>query len=155
MSAGSPSHGSGNSQDFELNLAPIIDCFTVLITFMLISASFLAVGILDAGAGVMTQPVQGETPPPVAVEVQLHNQFQATVKLSGKSSQTFQIGPSSPGAQAWNFDALENALKEVKSKWPTTDSVLLTADDSVEYLNVIQFMEKIRKIIPGIALGGF
>ena len=36
-------------KDFDLNLAPIIDCMTVLITFMLASASFLSIGILDAG----------------------------------------------------------------------------------------------------------
>ena len=47
MSAGN-FEGSGG-QDFELNLASLIDCFTVLITFLLASASFLSVGILDAG----------------------------------------------------------------------------------------------------------
>ena len=40
---------SKNSLDFELNLAPIIDCFTVLIAFILISASFASINILDAG----------------------------------------------------------------------------------------------------------
>ena len=34
MTSGSESGG----QDFDLNLAPIIDCFTVLITFMLVHA---------------------------------------------------------------------------------------------------------------------
>jgi biopolymer transport protein ExbD len=41
--------GGGNSQDADINLAPIIDCFTVLIAFMLVSASFLSIGVLDAG----------------------------------------------------------------------------------------------------------
>ncbi len=141
-----------NTQDFELNLAPIIDCFTVLITFMLISASFLAIGIMDAGAGIATQPVAGETPPPIAVEIQLLDQYRATVKLSGKSTQTYDI-PAKNGV--WDFEALEKDLGEIKAKWPTTDSVVLAANDNIEYLHLIQFMEKIQKIIPGIALGGF
>lgn len=144
--------GTENNPDFDLNLAPIIDCFTVLITFMLISASFLAVGILDAGAGVMTQPVAGETPPPVAVEVQLHDQYRATVKLTGKSTQNYELTAKNG---AWDMEGLDKALAEIKAKWPTTDSVVLSANDTVEYLHVIQFMEKIHKTIPGIALGGF
>ena len=35
-------------QDFELNIASIIDCFVVLIAFILISTSFFSIGILDA-----------------------------------------------------------------------------------------------------------
>jgi biopolymer transport protein ExbD len=34
--------GGGNGQEVELNITPIIDCFTVLITFLLASASFLS-----------------------------------------------------------------------------------------------------------------
>jgi biopolymer transport protein ExbD len=36
------------SREFDLNLAPIIDCLTVLITFLLASAAFLAIGQLTA-----------------------------------------------------------------------------------------------------------
>ena len=39
--------------DFELNLASIIDCFTVLITYLLVSASFISLGILDVSVPVM------------------------------------------------------------------------------------------------------
>ena len=42
------SRSRGGSLDFELNLAPIIDCLVVLITFMLASASFLSISIFDA-----------------------------------------------------------------------------------------------------------
>ena len=141
-----------HSQDFELNLAPIIDCFTVLITFMLISASFLAVGILDAGAGVVSQPVQGETPPPIAVEVQLQPGNKISIKLSGKSTQNYEI-PARNGS--WDFEKVQAQLSDIKSKWPTTDSIMLSAMDEIEYQNIILAMENIRKIIPGIALGGF
>ena len=38
----------GVELDFDLNLAPIIDCFTVLITFLLISASYISINIIEA-----------------------------------------------------------------------------------------------------------
>jgi biopolymer transport protein ExbD len=56
---GSPGRKSkGASQDFDLNLAPIIDCITVLIAFILISTSFISIGLLDAG--IATETAQQE-----------------------------------------------------------------------------------------------
>ena len=48
------------SQDFDVNITPIIDSFTVLITFMLASASFLSVGIFDAGITDTTGGMSGK-----------------------------------------------------------------------------------------------
>ena len=140
------------SQDFELNLAPIIDCFTVLITFLLVSASFLSIGIFDAGAGIATVPAQNETPPPITIEIDLQSQFKAQIKLTGKSNETFSL-PSKTGE--WDYEGVERVLTGLKTKWPTTDSVVLKASDEVEYFQIIQFMDRIHKMMPGIILGGF
>jgi len=43
----SANFGSSNSQDVDINITPIIDCFTVLITFLLASASFLSIGCFE------------------------------------------------------------------------------------------------------------
>jgi biopolymer transport protein ExbD len=62
--------GSGGTHpaeiDFELNLAPIIDCLVVLITFTLISASFLSVAVFDYGAA-PNSASQSSTTPPVSI----------------------------------------------------------------------------------------
>ena len=39
--------GNSSGQDVDLNITPIIDCFTVLITFLLASASFLSIGFFE------------------------------------------------------------------------------------------------------------
>ncbi|NDF14013.1 hypothetical protein EB061_01655 [bacterium] len=46
MSAG----GGGGEGDVELNIAPIVDCFTVLIAYMLVSMSFIQLSIFEAEA---------------------------------------------------------------------------------------------------------
>ncbi|RYZ61531.1 MAG: hypothetical protein EOP09_19835, partial [Proteobacteria bacterium] len=60
--------GGAGSLEFDLNLAPIIDCFTVLITFLLVSASFLSVSIFDAGFTPVEQ-MGDTTPPPITIQV--------------------------------------------------------------------------------------
>lgn len=157
MNISSGDKKGGMSQDVELNLAPIIDCFTVLITFMLVSASFLSIGIFDAGinAGASTTTT---TPPPISVQVDLKTNFLIEIKVSGKVNKTIPIPTSGKGTTPetqWNFANLNSELAQLKQSWPQTDSIVLNASDEIEYKSLVLAMEQITKVIPGIVLGGF
>jgi biopolymer transport protein ExbD len=149
MSAGM---SSGNGQDFELNLASIIDCFTVLIAFMLASASFLSIGILDAGVAAAGATSATDKPPSVNVSVELGKDQKLTVKLSGKATSSTPIDGL---AGKWNYEALTQNLSGAKSRFSDVAAVTLTADNSIEYKDVVKAMEVIRKTIPVVLLGGF
>lgn len=152
MMVGGESGGSGGSTDFDLNLAPIIDALTVLIAFMLASASFLSIGILDAGIAAAGAQAKDTPPPPVSVTVEMGAGKSMVVKLQGKSNSTQTIAAKDG---EWDLDALKENLNGVKSKWPGVDAVVLTADNSVEYRYVVKTMESIRKTVPAVMLGGF
>src|SRR4051812_4395070 len=85
------SSGGKGSQDVDLNLAPIIDCLTVLVTFMLASATFLSVGVLDAGVGAAGEKSASESPPSVIMQAELGNNQELVLKLSGKANETIRI----------------------------------------------------------------
>lgn len=146
------SEGGSNSQDFDLNLAPIIDCFTVLITFMLVSASFISIGILDAGAGIPGQASSNQTPPAETIQIELQPQFSIEIKLTGAQNQNIQL-PAQSGK--WDYDGLTRELTNTKQKWPKVDSLILSASNDIQYIQIIQCMEKIKKLYPGVLLGGF
>lgn len=146
------SEGGSNSQDFDLNLAPIIDCFTVLITFMLVSASFLSIGILDAGAGIPGQASATQTSPVEVIQIELQPQFGIEIKLTGAQNQTIQL-PAQSGK--WDYDGLSRELTNTRQKWPKVDTLILSAANDIEYIHLITSMEKIRKLYPGVLLGGF
>lgn len=152
---GSSGAGKGRTktgpQDFDLNIAPIIDCFTVLITFMLASASFLSIGVLDAGAG-SAGPQAPESQPQVAVQVELQPQFGILVKLTGKSTANIQLPPKDGKL---DFEGLMGQLARIKSEWTKTDSVTLSASNDLQYRYLIETMEHIHKVMPGVVLGGF
>ena len=137
--------GGSQSLDFELNLAPIIDAFTVLITFMLASASFLSISVFDAGFA-PAEAVGDPSPPPITITVNVKKagSFELNLKGHTNSNKTFP-----------NVDALMEELKSVKAKYPTVLSITLSADDKVEYESVVQAMEKIRAPYPSVVLGGF
>lgn len=156
MSAGVSSQGSGKrggaSQDFELNLAAIIDCFTVLITFMLATASFLSIGMFDAGIAAAGATSSGNEPPPVHLAVELKPDLSIQYKLTGKATSSGSI-PAKDGA--WDHEELTARLAGFKQQWPMLNAVTLSADNTVQYRDVVKSMDVARKTLPVVVLGGF
>lgn len=142
---GSEPSGKALSQDFDLNLAPIIDAFTVLIAFVMISTAFASIGILDAGvaAGGDT-PLSKEVPPVrIAVEVQPEHRF--LVKLTGKENRDLRVSDEA---------ALRKQLDEIRKRWPTVQGAVVSAQNSVPYDEVVQTMDQVRKTFPAVMVGG-
>ena len=142
---------SGSKQDADINLAPIIDCMVVIVAFLLASSSFIAIGLMDAGvaAGV---PAPNAAPPSVVVTVELKSNQTIVVKADGKQNMKSEIG-SEDGK--WNFSKLSEQLEGLKKSHSDLTGVTLVADETVNYEDVVQNMDTIRKTIPAVLLGGF
>ena len=155
MSAGVLPGGSGkhHSQDFELNITSIIDTFTVLITFMLASASFLSIGIFDAGISAGGDQATHVKPPEVNVEVALSRDHSFAIKLTGKVTSTIHVAATKAGD--WDLDGLTSQLGGVKGRFASVQAATLSAENLVEYKDVIRAMESTRKTLPYVLLGGF
>jgi biopolymer transport protein ExbD len=144
------SHGHEGETEFELNLAPIIDCLTVLIAFTLISSTFVAVSILDAGvAATSSDP---STPPPVNITVELNLSGAVDIKVSGQATRSNRIPASEKGH---DFQAMAKELAELKQSWPMVDALTLQAEGDVDYKAIVKGMEKARESYPNVMLGGF
>lgn len=150
-SLGSSKPGS-QAQDFELNLASIIDCFTVLITFLLASSAFLSIGILDAGVAAGTPAQETGTPPAIQINVELLDDSALEIKVSGKVDRKIKLAKKGDEA---DYENLTKELAQLKAQFSGVDALTLSASDNIEYSNVIVAMDKIRKTIPVVLLGGF
>jgi biopolymer transport protein ExbD len=147
-----PGGGKGQSQDFELNITSIIDTFTVLITFMLASASFLSIGIFDAGISAGGDTATTTQPPSINVEVSLSHDHSFIVKLSGKVSSTTTV-PAKGGE--YDLNGLSQNLGAVKAKFADVQAATMVAENTIEYKDIIRAMEQTRKTLPFVLLGGF
>jgi biopolymer transport protein ExbD len=153
MSAG----GGENSQDVELNLAPIIDCFTVLITYLLVTASFLSLAALDVGVsatGTAAPPVESTAPPPMvlSLEVLANGDIKVNVRggVSGKEY------PSLVRARLGQRDEeqLLSRLNEIKKRWPTITDASVSAEPTVIYKEVVKAIKKIQEAMPKVFIAG-
>lgn len=137
--------------DFELNLAPIIDCLVVLITFTMISASFLSISVFDAGFAGPIDPNDKTPPPPVNITVELRAAGDFDVKVSGQIHMSKRI-PMANGER--DYLGLSNELKSLKARWPKVTGVSVEADDLVPYKNIVRAMDSAKESFPEVALGG-
>lgn len=143
---------SGAHQDFELNLASIIDCFTVLIAFMLATASFLSIGLLDAGVAAAGTTASAGDPPQVTLTVELKPDRTISVKTSGKENSSVTLAAKDA---TWNYDSLTTKLTEIKGRWSGLSAATLVAENTIEYRDVVKTMEVTRRTVPVVLLGGF
>lgn len=145
----SASAGGDSNQDFDLNLAPIIDCFTVLITYLLVSASFISLTILDVGvaaSGVGTPPPSNAVPPPT-LTINLTTDNRIDLKLTG--------GPKKLSiSQSLEVTGLTKKCTELLRSYPDIKDVTLFAQPTVSYRNVVRVIEEVKKVIPKVYLTG-
>ncbi len=143
MSPGSGSDG----QDFELNLASIIDCLTVIIAFLLLSSSFVSYGALDTAVAApqSSQTADGseERPQSLTLSVKILEDDRVELEISGKRTEKRRIAR----------DSLRTELQALKAKYPGLEGMVLSAGPRLPYREVIRGMDEARTIFPAVALG--
>ncbi len=140
------SGGRPQETDFELNLAPIIDCFTVLVTFMLASSSFLAMTWMEAQLPGSAASADASPKQPVILDVHLVDRagvIGAKVGISGKSKSDVETQ-----------EQIEPAVRGLASTSGQVDGIRLHADPGVNYGHLVRVFERLRTIHPNVALGG-
>jgi len=131
-------------QDFELNIASIIDCFVVLIAFVLVSTSFFSIGIIDAEvAGASDQASTAPDPSPVVIELKADHSI--VLKTGSFGQRSVRIAAAD----------LASRLEALTAQDPELKSAIVVADNSVSYRDVMASMEVAKGKIAQVNLGGF
>src|SRR5579871_1779625 len=122
----------------ELLLVPMIDIFTVLVTFLLMTAVFSRTVILQLNLPA-AQTEFREPPPGLQLEVMVRKD---QLQVADRNSGPLATLPNT--ASGYNYEGLTEYLKRVKAKFPdkTDASILLEPDTS--YDTVVQVMDRVR-----------
>lgn len=124
----------------ELLLVPMIDIFTVLVTFLLMTAVFSRTVIL--GLKLPTNnPSFVEPPPGLELEVILRqNMVQVADKKSGPLATFPRTDPNGP----YDLKGLSEYLQVVKGKYPDKTEASLLLEKDIPYDSLVQVMDAIR-----------
>jgi biopolymer transport protein ExbD len=146
-----------SSQDAELNLAPIIDCFTVLITYLLVTASFLSLAAVDVGVsatGTGDPPPPDSAPPPMVLALEIKASGTIGISLRG-GTQTKEITYTVDAkAGVWDASGLAGQLQSIVQKWPNVAEVSVSAEPTVIYKDIVKLIQQIQTVMPKVFISG-
>lgn len=130
---------SGRSPNTELNLVPFIDLMSVLITFLLLTAVWSQVSMIQIGSSIYGKKTTDEvTPPPPMADLPLR----LDVKDFGFR---LVVGPDTNEipkmAGKYDTASLLQKLQQVKETYPSKIDAVITVDDELSYENLILGMD--------------
>lgn len=143
-------------QDFDLNLAPIIDCFTVLITYLLVSASFISLTALDVGVAAAGQADPGAAPktPPYSLMIELAAQQVVTFKLTGGPGNVNLAFPVPATRNGWDIGGLEKEAAKLVKQYPDLKEATMQTDPVIIYRDVVKIVEALKRSLGKVYLAG-
>jgi biopolymer transport protein ExbD len=128
----------------ELLLVPMIDIFTVLVTFLLMTAVFSRTTILELNLPVQQSEFR-EPPPGLQIEVMVRRNL---IQVADRNTGPLATLPNTD--KGYDYDGLTAYLKRVKDKFPEkTDATILLEKDT-PYDILVQTMDRVRTFeVPG------
>jgi len=122
----------------ELLLVPMIDIFTVLVTFLLMTAVFSRTVILQLNLP-PPNTTWKEPPPGLQLEVMVRKDvLQVTDRNSGPLATFPNI------ASGYDYDNLTEYLKRVKARFPDKTDASILLEPDTEYDTLVQVMDRVR-----------
>lgn len=136
----------GRSANTDLNLVPFIDLMSVLITFLLITAVWSQVSMIQLGSSIYGKKQENQTEPPPPPPPHADIPLRLDVKDAGfrlvVGANKYQITKMNG---SYDIMALASYLKKVKADYPEKADAVITVDDEVAYEFLILGMDTLNQ----------
>lgn len=137
-------HGSEDIMEI-LNLTPMMDVFTVLVVFLLITAVFTSITIMELSVPTSTGAAAAKQPN-FAIEVIVRK---AGLEIAnGKSVEA--VIPKKD--EKYDLAKLSELLRALKAQYPEKEDATVLMEPKVEYDHLVQVMDTLRSAevpVPG------
>ena len=139
-----------SAQEVELNVMPFIDIFSLLCTFLLFSAVFVSIGILEVQIPFLTNAA-----PPQDLESKRLLDVKIDVEMERVELTTsFTKAPIDENRQFFSRDEsglsqMHAKLIELRDDYEDTDKVTLFVDDEILYEDLVKVLDQIKLRFPG------
>lgn len=143
----------GHAQDVEINLTSVMNIFLILIPFLLLTAVFVRISVLELSLPSLDSSSRS---------AQVKKQKTAIINILMIDGNGFELkSPEMKFAlitkkdDNYDWDKLVTQLKEIKTKYPDSEDILISAVDSIKYQIIISVMDKCRESgFPNISISG-
>lgn len=125
--------GGKKSLNISLNLVPMIDLFSVCVTFLLITAVWTQTGRISVDQSVQKPQKQQQTEPPKRLTILLDKNGYVVKFADG------QPEPIPMAAGKYDTESLKKKLEDLKL--PKDQKVVVAPEDQVAYTDMIDAMD--------------
>uniref|UniRef100_C6DZ22 Biopolymer transport protein ExbD/TolR n=1 Tax=Geobacter sp. (strain M21) TaxID=443144 RepID=C6DZ22_GEOSM len=120
-----------------LNLTPMMDVFTVLVVFLLITAVFTSITIMELSVPTSAGAVVA-TPSNFAIEVIVRK---AGLEIANGKSVEAAIPKIN---DRYDLEKLSEMLRRIKAQYPEKEDATVLMEPKVEYDHLVQVMDTVR-----------
>lgn len=144
----------------EINITPIMNLFIILIPFLLLSAVFVNIGVIETSLPIVADDNdkgKDENKHRIALKVAI-NRLGFLIK--GTVSDSSRIHPRAAVTKnvigngllirqkngKYNFDLFQDALQKIKADFPDEDTLIIMPESYILYDTIIETMDAAREI---------
>jgi len=122
----------------DINIVPMLDVMVILIFFLIFTAVFSKMNILE-----LNLPVDGGPPPelPAVLELEVIVR-QGLIEVADRSTGLLQSLPDKAGAA--DFEGLSNYLRRVKIRFPEKKDATVLLEPDIPYDTMVQTMDTMK-----------
>lgn len=132
-------HGRRNVETAELNITAFMNLMVILVPFLLITAVFSRLAILELNLpGASSEP---------ADQQELVFQLEVIVRdsrIEVGDRNVGALGIYSKGDAGYDFDALSAKLAEIKQQYPEKTDASILLEPDISYDTLVQVMDRVR-----------
>jgi biopolymer transport protein ExbD len=130
----------GKSANVELNIVPVIDLMSVLIVFLLITAVWNQISMIQLGTSVYgkktnDQPIE----PPKSIEIALKLDIQKNGFVVFIGTRSIPIPRLMDGE--YDKERLKEELAKIKERYPEKEDIFVSVDDDLAYEAMVTGMD--------------
>lgn len=124
----------------EINITAFMNLMVVLVPFLLITAVFSQMSILQLNlpAG-QTVEQEEENKPPIVLEVLIYGN---RLEIVDRQTGPLKIVPNT--AEGYDYETLVKTLKAVKNRFPDITAITLLLESTTPYDVLVQTMDSVR-----------
>lgn len=130
---------NGRSVNADVNIIPFIDLMSVLVIFLLISAVWTQVSMIQIGSSIYGQKTSDEeVKPPPRAEIPFRldiTPFGHNITIGRNKINVPKLGDK------YNLENLVDQLQSIKTTYPEKVDAVITINDELEYMHLISGMD--------------
>lgn len=131
--------GSRNVETAELNITAFMNLMVILVPFLLITAVFSRLAILELNLpGSSTEPADPQELT-FQLEVIVRN---SSIEVGDRNVGALGVYPNGDGG--YDFEAMSDKLSEIKRRYPEKTDASILLEPDIDYDTLVQVMDRVR-----------